>query len=194
MADRDAGSRPGEDRALGGPAAGSTGSDADTARGPGRVLVAVYGLFAVAAGARAAVQLAWQFDEAPLAYLLSALAAAVYVVATVGLARGGRSGRRTAIVACTIELIGVLAIGTLSLADPAAFPDSTVWSGYGSGYGFIPLALPVLGLLWLRHQSEVAAEQAEEQAAEPAQNSPPKSPPPKSPPPKSPPNSSPPPA
>ena len=189
MADPDAGSRPGEDRALGGPAAGSTSGDADTARGPGRVLVAVYAVFAVAAGARAAVQLAWQFDEAPLAYLLSALAAAVYLVATVGLARGGPGGRRTAVVACTIELLGVLAVGTLSLADPAAFPDSTVWSGYGSGYGFIPLALPILGLLWLRHQSEVAAEQAEERAAEPGQNSPPKSPP------KSlPPNSSPPPA
>jgi hypothetical protein len=175
VADPDAGSRPGEDRTLGGPAAESTSADADTARGPGRVLVAVYGVFAVAAGARAAVQLAWQFDEAPLAYLLSALAAVVYVVATVGLA---------------IELLGVLAVGTLSLADPAAFPDSTVWSGYGSGYGFIPLALPVLGLLWLRHQSEVAAERA----AELGQNSPPKSPP-KSLPPKSlPPNSSPPPA
>jgi hypothetical protein len=131
---------------------------ADTAQGPGRVLVALYGVFALAAGARAAVQLATQFDEAPLAYLLSALAAAVYVAATIGLARGGRGGRRTALVACAVELAGVLVVGTLSLADPAAFPDDTVWSGYGSGYGFVPLVLPVLGLLWLRHQSQTAAE------------------------------------
>ena len=136
-----------------------TSATADTARGPGRVLVAVYGVFALAAGARAAVQLATQFDEAPLAYLLSAVAAVVYVVATVGLARGGRGGRRTAVLACSVELAGVLVVGTLSLADREAFPDSTVWSGYGSGYGFIPLALPVLGLLWLRHQSEAAADQ-----------------------------------
>jgi len=133
---------------------------ADTTQGPGRVLVALYAVFALAAGARAAVQLAVQFDEAPLAYLLSALAAVVYIAATIGLARGGRGGRRTAVAACTIELAGVLVVGTLSLADPAAFPDDTVWSGYGSGYGFIPLVLPVLGLLWLRHQSQVAAEQA----------------------------------
>ncbi len=129
-----------------------------TAQGPGRVLVALYAVFALAAGARAAVQLAVQFDEAPLAYLLSALAALVYVAATVGLARGGRGGRRTAVAACSVELIGVLAVGTLSLLDPAAFPDDTVWSGYGRGYGFIPLVLPVLGLLWLRHQAEEAAE------------------------------------
>ena len=137
-----------------------TSATADTARGPGRVLVAVYGVFALAAGARAAVQLATQFDEAPLAYLLSAVAAVVYVVATVGLARGGRGGRRTAVLACSVELAGVLVVGTLSLVDRPAFPDSTVWSGYGSGYGFIPLALPVLGLLWLRHQSEVARDRA----------------------------------
>jgi hypothetical protein len=136
------------------------GGPAGTARGPGRVFVAVSAVFALAAGARAAVQLALQFDEAPVAYLLSALAAVVYLAATVGLARGGRGGRRTALLACSVELAGVLVVGTLSLVDRAAFPDDTVWSGYGQGYGFIPLVLPVLGLLWLRHQSEVAAEQA----------------------------------
>jgi hypothetical protein len=119
-----------------------------TVSGPGRVLVALYGIFALAAGARAAVQLSTRFAEAPLAYLLSALAAVVYVVATVGLVRGGRSGRRTALVAITVELVGVLVVGTLSLADPAAFPDETVWSAFGRGYFFVPLALPVLGL-WL---------------------------------------------
>jgi hypothetical protein len=117
------------------------------------VLVAVYAVFALAAGARAAVQLSTRFSEAPLAYLLSALAAVVYIVATVGLARGGRGGRRAAFVAITTELIGVLVVGTLSLVDRAAFPDETVWSGYGRGYGFVPLVLPVLGLLLLRRQA-----------------------------------------
>jgi hypothetical protein len=116
------------------------------------VLVGLYGLFALAAGARAAVQIATRFDEAPVAYLLSALAAAIYLVAVVGLVRGGRGGRRTAFVAISVELAGVLVVGTLSLIDPSAFPDETVWSVFGRGYGFIPLALPVLGLLWLREQ------------------------------------------
>ena len=124
--------------------------------GPARVLVAVYAVFALAAGARAAVQLSTRFHEAPLAYLLSALAAVVYIVATVGLARGGRAGRRAAFVAITTELIGVLVVGTLSLVDRAAFPDETVWSGYGRGYGFVPLVLPVLGLLLLRRQARAS--------------------------------------
>jgi cytochrome bd-type quinol oxidase subunit 2 len=121
-----------------------------TRSGPGRLLIAVYALFALAATARSAVQLATKFDEAPLAYLLSAFAAAVYLVATVCLARGDRTSRRVAMVSIVVELVGVLTVGTLSLVDPQAFPDATVWSAYGSGYGFVPLVLPVLGLWWLR--------------------------------------------
>ncbi len=117
--------------------------------GPGRVLIAVYGLFALSATARATVQLATQFSQAPLAYLLSALSGVIYIVATVALAR---SRRRLALVCCSIELVGVLAVGTASLADPGAFPKATVWSLYGIGYGFVPLILPVLGLLWLRRR------------------------------------------
>jgi hypothetical protein len=26
--------------------------------------------------------------------------------------------------------------------------EPTVWSHFGSGYGYLPLVLPVLGLLW----------------------------------------------
>ena len=125
--------------------------EAHTGSGPGRLLVAVYGVFAIGATSRAIVQIAVQFDEAPLAYALSAFAAIVYDVATVTLALGGRGSRRIATAACTTELAGVLAIGTFTLVDPAAFPDDTVWSGYGQGYVFIPLILPLIGLLWLRH-------------------------------------------
>ncbi len=123
--------------------------DAAIGSGLGRVLLLVYGVFAVSAGARAGVQIATRFAEAPLAYLLSALAAAVYLTATVGLAVGGPRGRRIALVSCTFELIGVLAVGTLSIFDAVALPDDTVWSQYGSGYGYVPLVLPFIGLWWL---------------------------------------------
>ena len=128
-------------------------SDAAIGTGLGRVLLLVYGIFALSAGARAGVQIATRFAEAPLAYLLSALAAVVYLAATVGLAVGGPRGRRLALVSCTFELIGVLVVGTLSIADAVAFPDDTVWSRYGSGYGYVPLVLPFIGLWWLwRHR------------------------------------------
>jgi cytochrome bd-type quinol oxidase subunit 2 len=115
------------------------------------VLVAVYGLFALAATARSAVQIATKFHEAPLAYLLSAFAAVVYVVATVSLARGDAASRRVATVAISIELAGVITVGAASELFSTAFPDATVWTGFGSGYGFVPLVLPFVGLWWLRH-------------------------------------------
>lgn len=128
-----------------------TGGAIRTATGPGRVLIAVYAVFALSATARAGVQLATKFHQAPLAYLLSAFAGVVYIVATVGLVRTGRAARRLAWTAVSIELAGVLLIGTFSVLQPADFPDATVWSRYGSGYGWVPLVLPMLGLLWLRH-------------------------------------------
>lgn len=121
-----------------------------TASGPGRVLVAVYAIFALAATSRAGVQISTKFHEAPLAYLLSAFAAVVYIVATIALAQRGDGWWRVALTACSIELLGVLTIGTLSLVDAAAFRHPTVWSVYGEGYLFIPLVLPVIGLYWLR--------------------------------------------
>ena len=118
-----------------------------TAHGFGRALVAVYAVFALAASARSIFQLATKADEAPVAYALSALAGVVYVVATFALAT---DRRRLATAAIGFELVGVLAVGVLSLVDGSLFPDETVWSDFGAGYVFIPLVLPFVGLWWLR--------------------------------------------
>lgn len=112
------------------------------------VLIVIYGIFALSATARSTVQIATDFDEAPVAYLLSLVAALTYIAATVLLARL-REDLRGALVLCSAELIGVLVVGTLSVADPALFPRATVWSGYGIGYGCVPLLLPVVALTYL---------------------------------------------
>lgn len=109
----------------------------------------VYAVFAISAIGRSSVQLLQKGGEAPLAYTLSALAALVYLVATLSLARPGPRATRVAWAAVGIEFIGVLVIGTLSVLHPEYFADDTVWSGFGSGYGYIPLVLPIAGLGWL---------------------------------------------
>jgi hypothetical protein len=124
--------------------------------GWGRALVFVYGVFAVAATGRSAVQLGLDADRAPLAYSLSLFAAIVYLVATTCLLLGGRTGWRVAGIAVTIELLGVLAVGTLSYVATDLFPDRTVWSHFGQGYGFLPLVLPFAGLAWLHHTRPAA--------------------------------------
>ena len=126
-------------------------SERSTSTGPGRVLVAVYAIFALSATARSVVQIATDFGAAPLAYTLSAFAAAVYIAATVGLARGIRPLAWTA---CAVEAVGVFAVGTISVVASEDFPDATVWSVYGQGYGYVPAVLPFLGLVWLWHTRE----------------------------------------
>jgi len=117
--------------------------------GPGRLLIAVYAVFAISATARAGYQILTKFNEAPLAYLLSAFAALVYVVATISLTRPGRTWFKVSVAAVLVELIGVVVVGALSIFDSVNFPHETVWSLFGRGYAFVPLLLPILGLVWL---------------------------------------------
>jgi len=122
-------------------------SEASTSRGLGRVIVFVYGILAFAASGRATFELTTKFSEAPFPYTLSIIAAVVYVLATWALA----TGRRTiALVTVSFELAGVLAVGLSSLLVKDKFPEASVWSDFGAGYGWVPLVLPMVGLWWLR--------------------------------------------
>jgi cytochrome bd-type quinol oxidase subunit 2 len=127
--------------------------------GPGRILVAVYAVLAVAATGRSGFQIVDRFAEAPIAFSLSAVAAVVYILATLALAF---RWDRLAWVTIGFELLGVLVVGTLTLAAPATLGlesvelidrafgrEGTVWALYGLGYLGVPLALPVIGLLYL---------------------------------------------
>lgn len=127
-----------------------SGTGTGTGRGFGRVLVFVYGIFAFAATGRSSLQLATEAAKAPVPYVLSAFAAVVYLVATFALATGHR---RLALTAVGIELLGVLSVGLTSVLIPQDYPDSTVWSGFGAGYGYVPLVLPLVGLWWLRRSA-----------------------------------------
>jgi hypothetical protein len=117
--------------------------------GGARVLVIVYGVLALAATGRSVYQLFTKFDTAPVAYMLSALAGIVYIVITVALSRGATAIAR---IAMWFELIGVVAIGAMSYLDAGLFPRDTVWSHFGSGYIWIPLIVPVVGLIALARQ------------------------------------------
>lgn len=134
-------------------------ASAPRAAGLGRVLIAVYAILALAATGRSVFQLLTKFPEAPVAYSLSALAAVVYIIATVALILPGSIWYRTAWLAIGFELVGVLTVGALSSLEPALFPRDAVWSHFGSGYLFVPLVLPIAGIwwLWTRRPAQTAA-------------------------------------
>ncbi|MEO8527955.1 MAG: hypothetical protein ABI435_02650 [Pseudolysinimonas sp.] len=141
--------------------------------GPGRVLVAVYAVLAIGATGRSVFQIVDRFRDAPIAFTLSALAAVIYIVATLALAVSMRQGgmnheawNRVAWVAIGFELVGVLVVGTLSVVHPSVLGiqsvdpfgrQATVWSLYGTGYLGIPLVLPILGLFWLDRRRRESA-------------------------------------
>lgn len=122
------------------PVTGTTGT------GFGKVLVFVYGILAFSATGRASFELGAKFTAAPVPYALSALAAVIYVLATWAIATDRRG---IALAAVSFELLGVLGVGFGSLIWTSQFPDASVWSDFGSGYGYVPLVLPVVGLWWL---------------------------------------------
>ncbi|WKD35559.1 hypothetical protein [Streptomyces xanthophaeus] len=124
--------------------------------GPGLLLVWLYGVMVVGAVSRSAFQISTEFDRAPLAYALSAVAALAYAFITYSLVRGGETARKAALICCAAELAGVLAVGTWTVVRPESFPDTTVWSQFGMGYLFIPVILPITGMLWLRRSREAA--------------------------------------
>lgn len=135
------------------------------ASGAARVLVVVYAILALGATGRSAVQLLTHAGDAPLAYGLSAFAAVVYVIATVALVARGRVAHAVASIAIGVELAGVLVIGSISLLRPDLFPADTVWSGFGRGYLFVPLVLPLLGIAWLETQHTAARRAADGRTA-----------------------------
>lgn len=123
--------------------------------GLGRVIIAFYAILALAATVRAVYQIVTKFDEAPVAYVLSLVAGVIYIVATIALSSAKRKAWYVSLWSVSIELIGVLVVGVLSMTHPEIFAHPSVWSGFGEGYGYIPLVLPLVGLWWLyRNRNE----------------------------------------
>jgi cytochrome bd-type quinol oxidase subunit 2 len=126
-------------------------------RGAWVLVIVVYLVLTAAALGRSGFQIATKFSEAPLAYSLSAFSAIVYLAATIALIRGGGHWNVVGWVTLTIELVGVVAVGAVSLNEPELFPDDTVWSAFGRGYLFIPLVLPLVGMFYLYTRSRKEA-------------------------------------
>ncbi len=126
-----------------------------TGRGFGRVLVFVYGVFALAATGRSTLQLATKASEAPVPYALSAVAAVVYIVATFALAT---NRRRLALVTVGIELVGVLAVGRDQPAAAAGLPGHDRLVRLRRRLRLRAARAAVRGLWWLLRQGRAGTE------------------------------------
>jgi hypothetical protein len=117
----------------------------------GGILGVSYPVLAISTGARALYQLF--FKEGVTNYLapsLTAVAALLYIVATVAFARRRRWAWRVSVGALALETMLAVAVGTLSFVIPEVI-GGTAWRHFGADYAFFPLIQPILGLVWLLH-------------------------------------------
>lgn len=118
-------------------------------RAIGQILAVSYPLLALSAGARSIYQLFFKPGVTDyLPPILSAIAATVYLIATVAFVIRKPWAWWVSVAALSFEMAGVLLVGTLSLLIPEVI-GRTVWHDFGIDYGFLPLIQPLLGLIWL---------------------------------------------
>lgn len=115
----------------------------------GTILGVSYPVLALSTGVRAVYQLF--FKEGVTDYVgptLTAVAALVYIVATIGFGYRRNWSWYLSVVALLFEVALVVIVGGLSLSRPESFAN-TSWRYFGIDYAFFPLIQPFLGLVWL---------------------------------------------
>lgn len=115
----------------------------------GTILGVSYPVLALSTGVRAVYQLF--FKEGVADYVgptLTAVAALVYMVATIGFAYRRKWSWYLSVIALLFEVVLVVVVGGLSLSRPESFAN-TSWRYFGIDYAFFPLIQPFLGLVWL---------------------------------------------
>lgn len=109
-------------------------------------LSALYTFWAVAIGSR----VAWQYATRGGDYLpthLSAGAALLYGVIAFWAWYGWCDALLAGLI---VELAGVIVVGTYEIFAP--FDYATAWSHYGAGYLYLPLILPIAGIIIIWRQ------------------------------------------
>lgn len=112
------------------------------------LLTLVYGFWAVAALSRAIYQYLVRRPESFVPTHISAFVGALYLLILLGLRRRSRRAWSITFALLVVELAGVLVVGAVDLIW-RPFPYTTVWSGFGAGYLYIPLVLPIVGIWWM---------------------------------------------
>jgi len=123
----------------------------------GYILAVSYPVLALSTGARSIYQLFFKTGvDNYLPVYLSALAAMLYLTATLGFAYRRRWTWWLSVAALGFETFMTLLIGVWSFVDPALI-GRTVWRHFGEDYGYFPLFQPLFGLVWLFWPLTVAA-------------------------------------
>lgn len=134
----------------------SPGAPEGRPRAAADALVFFYGLWAVAAISRALYQYAVRRPPDLTPTHISLFVGALYVLIILGMRRRSPAAWRATLALLAVELLGVLVVGAVDVVW-RPFPYTTVWSGFGAGYLYMPLLLPAAGIWWMLRPATRAA-------------------------------------
>lgn len=117
--------------------------------GLGRVVMVLFWAFGVWTTVMGVIDLLHVGDGPLGSAIVSVLAGVVYLVAALGITHNGRRMRIIGWAAMVVCAVGPLLVGLLGLGIPELWATRSTWSAFGAHYSFIPLVLPVIGLVWL---------------------------------------------
>lgn len=117
-----------------------------------RGLAALYAFWALAIMSRVSWQYATRLGN-HLPTHLSAITGIIYVLIAYWAWQGWTKALQWGLI---VELIGVIVVGTYELFYP--FGYATAWSHYGAGYLYMPLLLPIAGIVvvWRNRKRRIA--------------------------------------
>lgn len=81
--------------------------------------------------------------------LVSLLAALIYLTAAIALTHNGRRMRMVGWASVGISLAGPILTGLLGVGTSEVSAEFSPWSRFGEYYYYLPLVIPVIGLVWL---------------------------------------------
>ena len=117
--------------------------------GLGRVVMVIFWAFGVWTTANAIIDL-FHLDDEPLGPALTALLAGlVYLLAALGITHNGKRMRILGWTTVTLELIGPLMVGMMSVGISQLSVSRSAWANCGADYYYLPLIIPIIGLIWL---------------------------------------------
>lgn len=118
-------------------------------RGWGRIIIAALWIFAAVVTYTAIADFFTLSSHALGPRLVSVIAALGYIVAAVSLTHNGRRMRVLAWTAIGFEITGVIVTGLIGMEVKEIGEIRNIWANFGAQYGFLPMLVPLVSLVWL---------------------------------------------
>ena len=122
-------------------------------RGPswglGRIVMLIFWLFGLFTTIPAVIYLIRETQMPIGPRLVAVLAGVTYLLVALGITHNGKKMRIMAWAALVASLVGPFVMGLFELGIEQVSAVPSAWARFGAYYWYVPLVLPVIGLVWM---------------------------------------------